>query len=99
MIREYQPSSYTIHNARHSMVHYNMMRAGLGALLSVDLLISATDAASDAFFYFVPKSPFSYRTLYLKCAKKVEQNPIAKRFLEIAKEVCASDEWRHKELL
>ena len=99
MLGEYQVSSYSIHNARHSVMHYNMMRAGLGALLTIDLLISEKDAFSGEFFYFVPKSPVSHRTLYLKCAKKAEQNPMIKRFLEIAKEVVASDEWRHKDSL
>ena len=99
MMGEYQASSYSIHNARHSVVHYNMMRAGLGALLTIDLLISEKDAFSGEFFYFVPKSSISYRTLYLRSAQKAEQNPITKRFLEIAKEVCSSNQWRHKDSL
>lgn len=92
----YASSPYTIHNARHSVVHYNMMRVGLGALFTIDLLISSADVTSNDFLYFVPKSSISYRTLYLRCAKEAEQTSIIKRFLEVATEVCASNIWRHK---
>ena len=83
ILGDYKPSRYKIQNARHSEMHYNMMCAGIGAVLTSTLGIAQKPLDEDILF-FVPKSEESYRTVYLEYSKS---SPLIQSFISIAKSI------------
>lgn len=80
----YKPSRYRIENARHSEMHYNLMYAGVGAVLTTSLAIKQKPHDENVLF-FMPKSEESYRTIYLAYNYRSKDNPLVKKFESVAK--------------
>lgn len=75
-------------NTRHLDVHYHMMQAGLGAVLTTDSVVaSVADGQSDV-LYFVPKHPNFHRTLSVVYKKGVPLTRIAEQFISQAQDIC-----------
>ena len=89
MLGDFKVAPYTIENARHSGVHYNLMCSGIGAIVTADSMIGKTHPEDDNILFFVPKCKESYRVMYLNRKYDSEDNPIIKNFIQTAKEVCA----------
>ena len=82
----YRTSRYKIENARHSEIHYNLMCAGIGAVLTNTLAI-AQKPYDENILFFMPKSEESYRKIFLAHHAHAASNPLVRKFLEIAKSV------------
>ena len=86
ILGSYAATPHTMVNAPNRGIHYSMMCAGLGALLTNDTHIAVSPMSSEGVVFFVPRCPESHRTLYLVCRKDLPQNHPAHRFIEIAAE-------------
>ncbi len=86
ILGSYAATPHTMVNAPNRGVHYSMMCAGLGALLTNDTHIAVSPMSSENVLFFVPHCPESHRTLYLICRKELPKNHPAHRFIEIAVE-------------
>ena len=93
-----EEASCQIVNARHLDVHYHMMRAGLGAVLTTDSVIASVPEGETEIFYFVPKHPNFRRTLSVIHKKGIAPTNIARRFIAMAEELCRSGDIRLPEL-
>ena len=80
----YKPSPCKIDNARHSEMHYNLMCAGVGAVLTTTLAIEQKPKDENILF-FLPKSEDSHRTTFLAYHPFAESNQLLKAFIAIAK--------------
>ena len=89
LLGNYKPSRYKIENAKHSEMHYNLMCAGIGAVLTNSLVIAQKSYDEDILF-FVPKSEESYRKIHLAYNYSAKNNPLIQCFIRVAKEVCAA---------
>lgn len=87
ILGDYKSAPYTIRNARHSNLHNNLMRAGIGAVMTTDYIIEKTYNERDDILYFVPKSKDSYRTEYIAINHHSIDNPIVKNFIKLSKEI------------
>ena len=65
LLGSYKSAHYKIQNSRHSEMHYNLMCAGIGAVLTTSLGIMQKPIDKDILF-FIPKSEDSYRKIFLK---------------------------------
>lgn len=92
MLGDYKTARYAIHNARHSEMHYNLMCAGVGAVMTTDSLIAKTSREAENILYFMPKCKESHRTIYLARNHSADENPIVKNFIQVAEEMCAAGE-------
>jgi len=90
ILGDYAAASHTITHVTHSGMHYALMCAGLGALLTTDSIIAAAPHPTDELLFFVPKCPESYRTLYLIRPSNVPENSVVRNFLAVAQELSAS---------
>lgn len=90
MLGFYKTVPYTIKNARHSEMHYNLMCAGIGAVVIPSLPIIHSQHIDKDIMYFVPKSTEFCRTIYIARTHATDDNPIIGNFINIAKEVCTS---------
>ena len=86
LLGAYKPSRYVIQNARHSEMHYNLMRAGIGAALITSLAIEQKPYDEDILF-FIPKSAESYRKIYLAYNYASKHNRAIKDFIGVAKDI------------
>ena len=91
ILGDYAATAHTITHVPHSGMHYNMMCAGFGALLTTDTNVAFSMVPNDDLLFFVPKCPESHRTLYLIRQAGVQSNPLADRFVAIATEFCGND--------
>ena len=89
LLGNYKSSRYKIENARHSEMHYNLMCAGVGAVVTTSSTIAQKNYDEDILF-FIPKSEESYRKIYLTYNFTSKDNPIIKNFVRVAKELYAS---------
>ena len=64
ILGNYRASRYKIENAKHSEMHYNLMCAGVAAVLTTSLAI-AQKPYDENILFFLPKSEESYRKIYL----------------------------------
>lgn len=87
LLGDYKMSPYKIVNVRHGGMHYNLMCAGIGALMTTDYHVSKAPNNSENILFFVPKSLKSYRTTYLLRNYSSDGNPIIDNFVKVAKEV------------
>lgn len=87
VLGEYKISDCYIENARHSGVHYNMMCAGLGALMTTTSAVAVSSFPTDDLLFFVPPANIGTRTFYAILKKNAEISPVVSQFLEIAKQV------------
>lgn len=86
LLGNYKSSRYHIQNARHSEMHYNLMCAGVGAVLTHTLTIAQKPYNEDILF-FVPKGDASYRNIYLTFHPSSQNNPLIQKFIQIAKSI------------
>lgn len=91
LIGDYKTSPYNIVNVRHSGMHYNLMCAGVGAVMTTDFHISKSAYEAENINFFVFQGKNSYRTTYLLRNHSTEGNPIIDNFVKVAKEVCNKD--------
>ncbi len=85
LLGDYKPSHCKIQNARHSEMHYNLMRAGIGAVVTTTLGVEQKLHEDDDILFFVPKSEDSYRKIFLAYNPSSKNNPLIKNFIEVAK--------------
>lgn len=91
MLGYYSAASHDVLNARHSGVHFNMMCAGLGAILTSDASVKVANEAAEDVLYFAFPREISTRALYAVLRKNdVTEKPV-EQFLEVAREVAASE--------
>ena len=86
ILGNYKASHYKIENARHSEMHYNLMYAGIGAVLTTTLAIAQKPYDEDVLF-FMPKSEESYRKIYLVYHPSAKNSPLIKSFIRVAKSI------------
>lgn len=87
MLGDYKTSHYKIENARHSEMHYNLMRAGIGAVVTTTLGVQQKLHEDDDILFFVPKSEDSYRKIFLAYNSSSKNNPLVKNFIDVAKKI------------
>ncbi len=90
MLGYYSVSAHSVANARHSGVHFNMMCAGLGALLTSDSSVKVSSFGLDDIVYFVFPKEISSRNLYAVFRKNDIAESNTQKFWEVTKEICAS---------
>ena len=90
----YTSSPYRVVNAKHSEIHLNMMRAGLGAILTNDYIIRMTTTPSEEILYFALPREISKRPLFAVLRKNDKPDEMILKFIEIAKEVSSNTENR-----
>ncbi|MBQ9805498.1 MAG: LysR family transcriptional regulator [Clostridia bacterium] len=86
ILGSYKPSRYKIQNARHSEMHYNLMCAGIGAVLTNSLAIAQKPYDQNILF-FMPKSEESHRKIFLVYNSSSKNNQLIKNFITVAKEI------------
>ena len=89
ILGNYKSARCKIQNAKHSGMHYDMMCAGVGAVLTTSLAIVQKPYHQDILF-FVPKSEESYRKIFLAYNFSSKNNKLIKIFIRIAKNVYPS---------
>lgn len=89
LLGEYRCADCSIKNVRHSGVHYRMMCAGMGALLTTDVAVAAAPAAEGEILFFVPSGTRAQRVLYAVQKKDAASDLVVEHFLAVAKEVGA----------
>ena len=87
MLGDYKTSRYKIENAKHSEMHYNLMHAGIGAVVTTTLGVQQKLHENDDILFFVPKSEESYREIFLAYNPSSKNNPLVKSFIKTAKEI------------
>ncbi len=93
LLGSYKSSGYSIQNARHSEMHYNLMCAGIGALLTTSSAI-AQKPYDENILFFMPKSEESYRKIYLAYNFSSRNNPLIKNFIKVAKGIYSAKHLR-----
>ena len=87
----YTISNHSVIHAKHSGVHFNMMCAGAGAILTSDSAVRTSTTCSDDIIFFAFPKEISTRRIYAILRKNDTVDEPVKQFLELAREVCASD--------
>ena len=87
LLGDYKTSHYKIENAKHSEMHYNLMYAGIGAVVTTTLAVQQKLHENDDILFFVPKSEDSYRKIFLAYNPSSKSNPLIKSFIKIAKDI------------
>ena len=90
MLGDFKTAPCEIKNARHSEMHYNLMCAGIGAVITTDSAIRQKQYNAENILFFLPKSKESHRTIYIARQHGTDDNPIVKNFIQTAKSYCAS---------
>lgn len=88
LLNDYADSPYKISNGRHSIVHFNMMRAGVGAILTSDYIVAQSHVDPEKIRYFVFPKEVSTRNIYMITKKNAPLSVSARKFIDIAKDVC-----------
>ena len=70
-------------------MHYNLMCAGIGAVLTPSLAI-AQKPYDENILFFMPKSEESYRKIFLAYNYSSKNNPLIKNFISVAKNIYSS---------
>ena len=89
MLGEIKHSPYSILGARHTAMHYNFMREGLGAAFISDFHALTSNLSDDSIRYFMPKERVK-RTLYALQKKNAPYDPTAEAFISVLSEYCKS---------
>ena len=90
LIGEYTPAKCSVKNVRHAGMQYNMMRYGLGAIITSDTIVKMFSSKSDDLIFFVPKDKAAKQTLYMARNKTLEPTAQLQNFIKLAKEICES---------
>lgn len=86
LLGSYKSAHYKIQNSRHSEMHYNLMCAGIGAVLTTSLGIMQKPIDKDILF-FIPKSEDSYRKIFLIYNRSSHDKNLIKNFIMVAKNI------------
>lgn len=87
---ELKPSRYHIKNSRNLMMHYFMMREGLGATVVDASHLSHATFDDPNIVYFVPKQPFAYRPLHGIILESRKDDPLLRSFIEQARSLLSN---------
>ncbi|MBQ8310377.1 MAG: LysR family transcriptional regulator [Clostridia bacterium] len=90
LLGDYVASPHKITNSRHSVVHFNMMRAGAGALLVSDYVVAMSSVGQSDIVYFVFPKEASTRSIYLITKKEAVFHSNMRNFISLAKEIGSS---------
>ena len=91
ILGHYEISNHRVINAKHSGVHFNMMCAGTGAIITSDSIIRASSLCLNDIVYFAFPREISTRKIYAKLRKnEIVKEPV-KQFLDLAREIGAGD--------
>lgn len=91
ILNYYTISNHSVENAIHSGVHFNMMCAGTGAILTSDSAIKTSNICLDDIVYFVFPREASTRKMFAVLRKNDAVNEIIESFLNVTMEICASE--------
>ena len=91
MLGDFKTAACEVKNARHSEMQYNLMCAGIGAVITTDLTVRQKQHNAKDILFFLPKSKESYRTIYIARQHSTNDNPIVQNFVEIAKTYYVSE--------
>ncbi len=91
LLGDYKTARYKIQNARHSEMHYNLMRAGIGAVVTSTLAVAQKIHEDEDILFFVPKGEDSYRKIFLAYNFSSKNNPLVKKFIKVAKDIYAKN--------
>lgn len=89
ILGEISYSPYDIFGARHTAMHYNLMREGLGAAFVSDLHVLTSGISDENIRYFVPGCDVT-RTLFALRKKNAPYDPTAEAFINVTSEYCKS---------
>ena len=92
LLGEYRAASCFINNARNGGIYYNMMCAGLGALVTSASTVAISTFPSKDLLFFLPRATNGTRTVCAVLKKGVERAPLVSKFLEVASEVAQMKE-------
>jgi len=90
ILGDYDVAPYATINVKQIDILYNMMLAGIGAVMVSDLFIANFPQRSDDLLYFIPKSQHAKRNLYIIKKKGMPHNAIVESFIAIASSLCKS---------
>ena len=88
LIGEYKVAKCSVKNVRHAGMQFNMMRFGLGAVMTSDTIVKMLATNDKDIVYFIPKSEDAKQTLYIAQDKSYPPTVAAQSFLTLAKEMC-----------
>lgn len=90
LLGEYTLSKCSVRNVRHAGMQYNLMRFGMGAIMTSNTIVKMFSSDASNIVFFVPKSEKSKQFLY--AAYDITQKPTlaAQKFLSLTKELCQS---------
>ena len=84
----YSITTHKISYARHGVVHFNMMRAGVGAFLTSDCVIELSGFERENIKYFAFDEESSNRDIYIVRKKNAILGENVLNFISLAKEIC-----------
>ena len=88
ILGEYSVATHKISYARHGVVHFNMMRAGVGAFLTNNCVIKLSNFNHENIKYFAFDEDRSTRDLYIVSKKNAFLGDNVLNFISLAKEIC-----------
>ena len=83
LIGEHKIAKCYVKNVRHAGMQYNMMRFGLGAIMTSDTIIKMFRPGDDI-IYFIPKNSASKQTLYIAQDITLAPTVASQNFLNLA---------------
>ncbi len=86
ILPSFETIGYVVENARQVNMHNKLMKQKIGAIMTTDYHVSTNEFDDNNILYFIPKSDFLKRTLYIITLKNANLSPAAQKFLELAKE-------------
>ena len=89
ILGEHNLAPHIVINVRQIGILYDLMKAGVGAVMVNDYLIKNSPQKADELLYIVPKSPHSHRTLYIVKKKGTHLSPITEKFVSEALKLCS----------
>lgn len=93
ILGDYREADYVIKDSRHSLLHYNIVLSGIGAVFITNTVIRMMAHNSDQLLFFPLAHPLAQRTVYLARHTPVRKNPVVDNFITVATEVCAGLSW------
>ena len=91
LFEDYTTAPYSIKNSRNYIMHYNLMRAGIGALLTAQTVVASVADSSEDVLYFVLNNRSAKRTVYISSKAGSPKTAAMKNFIKVAQEVCTTN--------
>lgn len=85
---EYRTVPVNVMNYRNAIVHCNLVKEDVGAIVTTVSVAIAFFSNSDKVSYFLIDNEKAKRYIYLTPGSKSLHSPLVKRFVEIAEDVC-----------